>query len=470
MRLMPFAAVALLLLAGCTSSKDGKDQPLMPANVTPGPEALVAATFAPSVLLGAPPNYGIAGEPSLAVAPDGTYYVSAPVIDLVTEAESVANVASLGHGRVWRSTDGTSFQMLNDANGWLETQKKQAGDGDTDLAVDATGRVHFIDLGAGIPYLTSDDAGKTWQDRGSLSAPSTSVDRQWISARNQTLLVSWRDFTAPSSIRTNRSLDGGETWTPARVTDDDLAGPVVLAPNGLEAYLPFTNGTTDTLEVAVSHDAGLTWSIVDTGQALTQPGTSDPFGGLQTLLFPVLDVDAAGFVHLVWSGYREDGTAELHWLRSSDLGATWASMGSLSAPAGNDIFPWIVAGDAGRIAVTYLTSELAQDPQFGPHQWHLAFTESLDADAAKPSFQSGLVTPDVVHFGAVCQGGSGCGAIVFPLFGDRTLLDFFECAIGPDGSLAVTWTETHEDNGRNPEIHFSHQTMGSKLRAAIVPN
>jgi len=462
MRFACALAAAAILVAGCTTPvADNSTTTTAPPPAAPA--TFAAQTFAANLKIGAPENYGIAGEPSLAISPNGTYYVSAPLIDAVPLAKGFVGLGQFGQGRVWRSTDGSAFSLLNDANGWLDP-KGEAGDGDTDIAVDASGRVHFVDLGAGIPYLNSDDTGNTWTDRGSLSDPSTSVDRQWITVRGESLIVSWRDFGGnKATLRVNVSPDGGESWSGSiKVADDAIAGPVVLAPNRQDAYLPYQDTT---LHVAVSHNAGINWTVVDTNHVIPSPGNTDLFGGAQTLLFPVIDVDAAGNAYLAWSEHRADGTGVLQLMRSSDAGATWQSLGEVSAPGGNDIFPWIVAGDAGRISIVHLTSDLAQDPGFGPHQWHLAVATSLDADQGKATFNHGLVVPEVVHLGAICTSGTGCGTIVFPLYGDRTILDFFEAAIGPDGSLAVAWTETHEESGRNPQIHFTHQTGGSRLRA-----
>jgi hypothetical protein len=428
-------------------------------------DKLEAAVFAPDVRLGAPPNYGIAGEPSVAVAPDGTYYVSAPLIDLTLIAGGITGTGSFGQGRVWASSDGATFHLLNGADGYLEHTQKQGGNGDTDIAVDATGRVHFVDLGAGIPYLTSDDQGGNWTDRGNLSKPSTSVDRQWISVKGETVAVSWRDFNVnPASIRAVVSTDRGETWADAvDVAPDGLGGPIVLAPNGMDVYLPYV-GSSNVVTVGVSHDGGKTWKDSSTKHVLPAP-SQDPVEGATSLLFPVLDVDAAGNVFLVWSEYRADGTAAVHLMRSTDRAATWTDLAELSPPNGNDVFPWVAAGDAGRVAVVFLRSNLAIDPQVGPHQWHLVESASIDALAAKPTWSEALVTPNVVHTGAICMNGGGCGAIVDPVYGDRTLLDFIECAIAPDGSVAVSWTETHEQTARNPELHFGHQTAGTVMHA-----
>jgi len=465
------AFAVLLMLAGCAGpALPTTSSTSAPATVPPVPEKLAPPLFGANVLLGAPNIAGIAGEPSVTSAPDGTLYVSAPVIP----ADAIAGTQAAGQGRVWRSTDGgATFKLLNDANGWLETSKKQSGDGDTDIAVDATGRVHFVDLGAGIPYLTSDDRGDHWTDRGSLSQPSTNVDRQWVATDNQTVAVTWNDFgQGRGGATVVVSADGGATWGKALVVTKDNAweGPVVVAPGGRDLYIPFLAASTGNLFVAASHDGGATWSATDTGHLAAKPPQANPGittgTSAQTYLFPVLTVDDAGDLYLVWSQYTGTPTAttDVEWMRSTDQGATWKDMGSVSTGHANAVFPWAVAGAAGRFAVTFLVSDLPLDPSYGPHQWHLEARVTQDALADKPTFAAAFVTPGVVHTGAICPNGGGCGAIVDPAYGDRTLLDFLECGATPDGHVIVAWTETHEQNGRDPEIHFAVQGNGTFLR------
>src|SRR5260221_4052307 len=119
----------------------------------------------------------LAGEPGVAVAPDGRVYVAAPW-GLQT-----------GTSLVWRSDDGG--RRLARSNGRLAgvaadpTNRMcaaQVGGGDVDVAVDRTGRVYFADLGVvGISAGASVDHGSTWSCQA-IAGSGINDDRPWITA------------------------------------------------------------------------------------------------------------------------------------------------------------------------------------------------------------------------------------------------------------------------------------------------
>ncbi len=444
-------------LAGCV-----EDAPLLAdtEHETALPPVIETAVFGPSQILGRPsPIWGIGGEPSVAVADDGTIYVAAPMI----AAEEL--LASAGHIRVWRSTDGgATFELTNREDGKLT--EEGSGNGDADIAIGTAGRVHTVDLGGGIPYRWSDDRGDTWNWGGELNEPDRSVDRQWIDAHGDFVVVTWADQDGdPRGITFTRSSDGGATWTtPVDIVDGMIQlGPIHIAPDGRTLLQPYVTAGDNTLHVLISRDRGTNWIDVDTGHALHRPATPLQNPWSPTVIFPVAAVDAAGQMYLAWSQYADDGSAHLRLSQSSD-GENWSEPVAFAGEETTMIFPWIVAGDAGRVAVTYLQSNQLGDPNLGLHQWQVAANFMFFSDEMAVNTASS-VSNGIIHTGAVCPNGGGCLARVVPVYSDRTLLDFFEAALTPDGDLVVVWTQTDNTEARNPQVRFARQTDGTRLLA-----
>src|SRR5207244_85918 len=140
------------------TSSWGAPSPRPPTSPTPLPgEGTIP--FLPRVDL---PGSTRFGEPSIAIAPDGTVWVTAPrgVQSSVTSGQA---------SPVWRSDDrGQSFAgPITTANlGSLETG---VGGGDADVKTDASGNVYQLDLWLGNDAISgSQDKGQTWT-RSTLS-------------------------------------------------------------------------------------------------------------------------------------------------------------------------------------------------------------------------------------------------------------------------------------------------------------
>lgn len=469
---LPLVIALALLAAGCV-------QPAAEVAPAGAPVDLVMPTLPP--VFGAPLQLasagaaGLGGEPSVAVGPDGTIYVAAPMIAADTLAGGFLGVRDFGQIRVWRSTDGgASFELLNDEGGRLTP--KDRGNGDADISVGPDGSVYAIDLGGGVPLLLSRDAGETWESKGELNDEDTRTDRQWIDVEGELLAVTWANQSAEDArgIDITFSTDRGETWSKARPLVDGMIqfGPVEIAPGGQHIYMPYVTAGAWELRVLASHDGGINWTDHEVGHAHPRPSTlgsglPDAVEGRwsPTFIFPVLAADKAGHLYLAYSEYREgDETTQLMLQRSHDMGATWTEPAPI-ASAANAVFPWIVAGDEGQVAVSYFASDLAIDPNKGPHEWRVEIALSRDAhDAA--TFEVAQAFENV-HVGSICPNGGGCtgGLAHIVVYEDRSLLDFFEMAFGPDGKLVVVWTQTEGDNDRAPKVMFAAQTEGDGLLA-----
>jgi hypothetical protein len=150
---------------------------------------------------------------------------------------------------------------------------------------------------------------------------------------------------------------------------------------------------------------------------------------------------AEGTDHIV------DGT-RIRFAASRDDGVTWSAPTTISVPQVGaegtyNIFPWIVADAPGKVAVAWYEGA----PPLGykvNHQlaaltpWYVRVAYSSDADDASPTWTSERAT-GVVYTGPICSRGTGCVPVSNPVALSRTLLDFFEMAEKPDGTLAIVF-------------------------------
>lgn len=466
-------ALALLtLLAGCIGTP-APGEAVDPAalRALPRPE-LLDPLFAPPIDLGLIDR---SAEPSVAVAPDGTVYVTSPLF-------------------LWRSDDGgRTYQQLGEPRclggapacpGFETRTPGMQGGGDGAIAVTADGRVHWLGLnadGAPIPYQVSADRGETWTDPVDLAAGNSS-DREWIVVDGAgTVYAQWRDFgnasacpppptlavppappcEPPSGILLRRSLDGGATWQPAvRVTDDNRQGPVAPGPGGAWLYLPNFDGPNATIDVSRSADGGATWEDVHAAAVPQRP-----------FIFPIAAVDAAGTVYVVYatgapgpSGTGEPvdrnlAVPEVFLITSLDHGATWSEPRRLSTPGVPAVFPWIAAGAPGRVAVAWYEAEQPWPSGRLPNVWHVVVAMSTHADEAEGAFKATRVTREPMHVGGLCADGGACTMSA----GDRTLLDFFELRVLPNGSPVLAWTGDGDVRRATTRIYASVMEEGTRL-------
>jgi hypothetical protein len=123
--------------------------------------------------------------------------------------------------------------------------------------------------------------------------------------------------------------------------------------------------------------------------------------------------------------------------------------------------PWIAAGDNGRVDVVYYGTNATNpdgtpiDPNIAPGSthWNTFFVQSLNANAREPVFTISQASDHVMHNGAICN----LGLLCLLSGGDRSLADFFQVAIGPDGLANISFA----DNGSiSTHVEFARQLGG----------
>lgn len=433
-----FAAVLLIaLLAGCSTppahpaaTPETVDSPAPPIDPAAPRPAVQAPTFLPPVDLG---TIELGAEPSVAVAPDGTVYVTTPLA-------------------LWRSDDaGQTFKAIGEAGcagglplpscpGLEEYSPGLVGGGDGSMAVTADGTVHWAGLGTGIPYQRSVDKGATWSKDADVS-DGTGSDREWVTVDRDSglLAVQWRGSDDKGSgIFLNTSLDNGLTWGKVhRVADDGRQGPIAHDPSS--PWMILAHQTPGLLSVARSSDAGVTWQdtkvIPVNGRPYIFPITAFDQNGTSYLVYaqdpddPLTVVDSAAEVS------RTAATPHVYLQVSHDKGATWTPPRMLSTPGVPAFFPWIDAGAPGRVVIAWYEAEQPIPANRLPNVFDVKVALSSTADQKDGTFAVAKANTDPVHIGSFCTEGFACTTTG----GDRSMLDFFEVRVHPDGHAVLAW-------------------------------
>lgn len=317
----------------------------------------------------------------------------------------------------------------------------------------------------------SDDGGDTWE----LSEPAAlgpSWDHQTVGIGPYPLGVTNPAYPnamyycaqaglSPSMSQCARSDNGGITWSapmPMNVAQcSGLHGHVAVDPNGV-VYVPHkscTGSPTSTQGLVYSTDMGTTWN---TRRAPgTVPDRSDP---------KIAFDDGGRMYFAAASGGKPVA------MTSDNGGATWNQTGPINLGADfgikNTVFPAVVAGDAGRAAISFYGSTSQGNDQAADFvgEWHVYVSTTVDGGA---TWQTVNVTPgNPVQRGCVWLAG-GSNAC-------RNLLDFQDMVIDNQGRLLVGIADgcvidrcvTGFDHGASRDSHgaIARQTGGPLMRVS----
>ncbi|HEY8439517.1 MAG TPA: hypothetical protein VIK65_12985 [Candidatus Limnocylindrales bacterium] len=387
----------------------------------------------------------IAAEPAIRASRDGRFYASSE--------------NGLAAGTVaWTSTDGgLHYRSLlsPDALSGTEDTGFEPGGGDTDLAVapvansSGTYNVYVASLSlANVDVSTSSDNGATWTLHP-ITTPETLDDREWIAADGASkVCISYHN--GPQGITVGCSLDAGATflqYSPAidalhsYQTGENAIGNLAIDPSSHTVYqiysaitsaeetacapqLGVVPGTCDYhgVYVAVSTDGGATFTD---RPVYINPDPTVGYGHQ----FTNVSIDASGNVYAI---YGDNHNIWYSW--STNHGTSWSAPRKVnSGPAATAIFPWSVAGTAGKLDVVYYGSPYydgTSTPDTYPASatWTVYFAQNLAATSTKGTFSQIAASP-VVHTGGVCESGIACT-------GNRDLYDDFGVAANPRTGFA----------------------------------
>src|SRR3954451_18244391 len=309
-----------------------------------------------------------AAEPAIRASRDGRFYASSE--------------NGLGAGTLaWTSTDGglhyTSLTSPNALSGTEDTGFEPGG-GDTDLAVapvaNASGayNVYVASLSlANVDVSTSADNGHTWTLHP-ITTPETLDDREWIAADGASK-VCFSYHNGPQGITVGCSQDAGATFlqfspaldvTHSFQTSENAIGNLAIDPASHTIYQIYSAITT-AAETACAPQLGVlegtcdyhgVYMAVSTHGGATFTDRTVYVNPDQTVgyghQFTNVSTDAAGNVYAV---YGDNHAIWYSW--STNHGSTWSAPRKVSSgAAATAIFPWSVAGSAGKLDIVYYGS------------------------------------------------------------------------------------------------------------------
>jgi photosystem II stability/assembly factor-like uncharacterized protein len=382
--------------------------------------------------------YAAGGEPVSVVAQDGSITVSAHAgTTHLMKAPDAAPGASdfvVGYSNQtinWRSTDdGQSWRRIGLAPP-IDTGPHSAtstGFSDPDLAIDQAGNLYNTEINLPqVAVYSSPDDGQSWPTANPIAS---SGDRPWLAANEPGEV-----FVLTNNILHRpllRSTDGGLTFSIAH-EDAPIDGKLITDPlnpdNGLIGPVG-SNG------MAISDDDGRTWTTFR-GANL----------GPSTQFFGTVAADAAGNIYMAAAGgYTDRGNivrnGSVTVATFDRASSSWVHVSNIDIPDGDALWPWIVAGDEGRVAVAWL-QELPEEPR---NRFALYAAVSTNAhardscgEASEPLWAVANASGRPVHEGPICLSGTACN---LDRNSDRRLGDFITINFDADGDLFIVSGDT----------------------------
>jgi hypothetical protein len=407
-----------------------------------------------------------------------------------------------------RSTDGgRTFNILGlPGVGKLD---QCTGGGDSDLATDQhAGDLYMIDLGGApeVPARVSHDGGLSWSSSCEANfhdGANYFTDRQWLST-DRKHGVEWYIYRdgllntdeepevegteigkqgygeylkfAPLATAPGTAGAAQLAFSSLCKNSAGLAAPcindVLIAGNAVSDNSPASPGY-GTTYLAIERAQGVSVASFDP----TSPGSLKEHtvaAKSHQVLFPTVAVDRAGTVYLAWTDATDFRVYLSHDL-NHNLDSWSAPVVVNGGPVYTTVMPWVVAGDAGRVDVVFYGTSNPKSPTLNYGPWYPYLAQSLNADAAAPTFTQAAMTDRPTHIDPVCLSGLGCTADTGP-GGDRELGDFFRVGLDPSGRAVVSFADG--DNQLGTEVangplaapsfaDFVRQSTGPSLYASV---
>jgi hypothetical protein len=372
----------------------------------------------------------LGAEPEIKIDSQNNIYVTAPIG--VQYAQSF----------LWKSEDGgNSYDLLRGAP-FLQRPNPGAGSGDATIAflppanggkTDAVVWSDMVNL-AGLQNAATFDGGNTFPpEYWNEYATEPTADRQWLAAMkipgtDTARVYQWYNQVAPDGLSVIYTDDYGKTWVEGmRGLDGGTPGNIAADPVNKKIYVTSSAGSN--VIVGVGGVDANDFKNYTVAQGKGSVGN----------LFTVLDVDTAGNVYVTWTnGDEPRGT---YMAVSTDQAKTWSDPIQVSPPSHKTtVFPWIVAGDPGRVWVVWYGSQKPEPAPANAGPWYAYAGQTLNALSKKPKFKVVKASDRVMHDNEICLSGIGCTAGQAE---DRNLLDDFTADIDPQGMLWVSFNDTN---------------------------
>ena len=347
--------------------------------------------------------------------------------------------------KMWVSTDhGLSFRRVNYlGTGLVQNPAQNTGFSDPDFTQDAGGRIYNtgIDL-ANQAVFSSPDGGYTW-DAGTVQC--SPGDRPWLAGGvKDEVFMATNTLVQDPSHRVFQSTDAGNTCS----TDSIPAGTDTSRGHGKIYY---DRATDQLVEPATGDGGGMGINVWKRGE----PAFTYRQGTSGTTLYgswPAIAIDGGGTVYLVWdTNARADGTSggcggdespvpnEILMMYTKDFGRTWSPVITVARPDNARVlWPWIVAGDAGNLAVTWYQTDKVVDLACEKAAITVMSQHRFDANTDRPVVETINASGRPISVNDICQSGTTCVATGE----DRRLGDFFTNIIDERGCELIATGDT----------------------------
>jgi len=454
-RAAALAVIAASLAAGCLGSPtgpadEGNGTSAPPENAS-APMALTAFPTAggnetrPPVVHG--PSSGTefldprtlddeqaAREPSIALGPEGAIYVTGQSAARASGEQIVPSPTA--SGVLW-SPDGETFQPVPSP---ADAHQRQPGL-EGDIAVDAEGRLYFVDTYVADNTLsrwTDGEEGPSWDFSRPVQETAGGDDRPWLTAHGDGIVYyvgnNGEGVPGPGNAQRNEngsriwfyaSEDGGRTFEQRRAfsssqfcvpqaspVDDTVVLVVCSHYRGVHTpsnpSLPEPPAAIEGYEtrVHVSDDRGRSWTAIYLRS----------YEGAFARFFPGAAIDDGGTPYAAWG--EKNGTEPTRLYAARQTGDAWETM-NVTPFEGAFQRIWLAAGSDGSTALVFYGTDDA-DPGQGS-RWHAYLLATDDARAAEPVWELSRISRGPVAIGPQAPG------------------DFFQNAYGPTGRIHVAY-------------------------------
>jgi hypothetical protein len=459
-----------------------------------GADAVVAApgsTCGPKTTLAfEPPKYvdrtRAGGEPIVFTYPDGTllYGSHAGTTHFYTPGAIDPDTGSFAE-----NYEGQTYYWWSDTNGaeWKFVDRTVppsnvpgTGFSDPEFAYDTAGNVYVSEINlVNVAVSKSTDAGRSYV----LQNPTANIftDRQWTEGDEENVVYMVSNPTGPGgSLDTSvdmykvnsghtmyKSKDGGKTWT-AGFADPGGLGDIRVDKNNGTVYEMHLKGGSE-LHLAAFREAR-TQDFATPVEAEENLIADDVH---MLAHWPAFDLDDSGNIYVTWDengvGEREAG---IWYSYSKDAGKTWATPTRVNTGENTAIWPWLGVGDDGKVGIAWfetdrvLSGHNAETP--GTHPWRVVGATTITGHGCgagrSPAFSRAVMTPDPIHTGTICQGGTTCQATAT----DRRLGDYFSVDITNDGMMYAGYSDTAQGGGISLPA-FVKQNGGTPLIGSTKP-
>jgi hypothetical protein len=384
---------------------------------------------------------------------------------------------------IWTSDDdGASWQRTGVAGASADPTKSN-GFSDPDLTIDEGGRIYNTGINlVSDSVFSSIDGGKTY-DKG--NADCHDGDRPWLAGgKKDEVFLATNVVEGALSHQIFQSTNGGtdcsQTGVPDAATNDDGSGYTGAG------KLYYSHTSERLIEPIQYLDANGAVSGIGVGTWKRGDPQFTPHKITDTTEFghwPAIAIDANDDVYAVWDDNPVDKNNtdscsgqkplanSIKMSVSKDFGSTWSAPITVEhADNGRVFWPWIVAGDPGKVSVIWYQSDKVADLDCEDSNITIGEAQILNALDASPTIDTKTnVGGRRIHASSVCQGGTTCVAENK----DRRLGDFFTNALDARGCVLIASGDTTQtDPNTGQQFAYSlpiyiHQTSGEGLVGGI---